>query len=175
LAGVPSIVYGILGLGLFVRAMSLERSVLSGALTMALVILPVVIISAQEALRAVPDSIRHASLALGATRWQTVWHQVLPAALPGLMTGIVLAISRAMGEAAPLIMIGALTYVAFVPKTPMDPFTALPIQIFNWSSRPQDEFRELAAGGIVVLLVLLLCMNAVAVLLRHRHEKRVRW
>lgn len=175
LAGVPSIVYGILGLGLFVRAMALERSVLAGSLTMALVILPIVIISSQEALKAVPDSIRHASYALGATRWQTVWHQVLPAALPGLMTGIVLAVSRAMGEAAPLIMIGALTYVAFVPKTLMDPFTALPIQIFNWSSRPQDEFRNLAAAGIIVLLALLLCANAVAVVIRHRHGKRIRW
>src|SRR5207247_4887817 len=128
----------------------------------------IVIISAQEALRAVPDSIRHASYALGATRWQTAWHQVLPAALPGLMTGVVLAISRAIGEAAPLIMIGALTYVAFVPTTPLDPVTALPIQVFNWSSRPQDEFRNLAAAGIIVLLVLLLCMNALAVVIRHR-------
>ena len=175
LAGVPSIVYGILGLGLFVRALGFDRSVMSGALTMALVILPIVIISSQEALRAVPSSIRHASFALGATRWQTVWHQVLPAALPGLLTGVVLAISRAMGEAAPLIMIGALTYVALVPKSPMDPFTALPIQVFNWSSRPQDEFREVAASGIIVLLVLLLCMNAAAVILRHRHGKHVRW
>ena len=175
LAGVPSIVYGILGLGLFVRAMALGRSVLAGSLTMALVVLPIVIISAQEAVRAVPDTVRHASYALGATRWQTVWHQVLPAALPGLMTGIVLAISRAIGEAAPLIMIGALTYVAFVPNGPMDAFTALPIQIFNWSSRPQDEFRQLAAAGIIVLLVLLLGMNALAVFIRHRYGKRVQW
>jgi phosphate transport system permease protein len=175
LAGVPSIVYGILGLGLFVRALALKRSVLAGSLTMALVILPIIIVAAQEALRAVPDSIRHASYALGATRWQTVWRQVLPAALPGLMTGVVLAISRAMGEAAPLIMIGALTYVAFVPKTPMDPFTALPIQIFNWSSRPQDDFRDLAAAGIIVLVVLLLCMNTLAVVLRYRYGKRIRW
>ncbi len=175
LAGVPSIVYGILGLGLFVRALAFDRSVLAGSLTMTLVILPIVIISSQEALRAVPSSIRHASYALGATRWQTVWHQVLPAALPGLLTGVVLAISRAMGEAAPLIMIGALTYVAFVPKSPMDPFTALPIQIFNWSSRPQEAFRDVAAAGIIVLLVLLLLMNAAAVILRHRSGKNVRW
>jgi phosphate transport system permease protein len=175
LAGVPSIVYGILGLALFVRTLALGRSVLAGSLTMALVILPVVIIAAQESLRAVPDSIRHASYALGATRWQTVWHQVLPAALPGLMTGIVLAISRAMGEAAPLIMIGALTYIAFVPRGPMDPFTALPIQIFNWSSRPQQDFRNVAAAGIIVLLVLLLVMNTLAVIIRHRSGKQIRW
>ena len=118
---------------------------------------------------------RSASYALGATRWQTVWHQVLPAALPGIMTGVVLAVSRAIGEAAPLIMVGALTYVAFVPTSPMDPFSSLPIQIFNWSSRPQDEFRHLAAAAIIVLLVLLFCMNALAVIIRHRYGKRVKW
>lgn len=175
LAGVPAIVYGILGLGLFVRAMALERSILAGALTMTLVILPIVIIASQQALRAVPDSIRHASYALGATRWQTVWHQTLPAALPGLLTGIVLAVSRAMGEAAPLIMIGALTYVPFVPKGLKDPFTALPIQAFNWSSRPREEFRDLAAGAIVVLLALVLILNAGAVIIRHRSARRIRW
>lgn len=175
LAGVPSIVYGILGLGLFVRAMDLERSVLAGSLTLALVILPIVILASQEALRAVPSSIRHASLALGATRWQTIWHQVLPAALPGIMTGVILAVSRALGEAAPLVAIGALAYVSFTPSSIHDPFSALPIQIFEWSSRPQREFHELAAAAIVVLLTVLLCLNGVAVFVRQRYSRRMRW
>jgi phosphate transport system permease protein len=172
LAGVPSIVYGILGLALFVRWMALGRSVLAGAMTMSLLILPIIIIAAREALRAVPDSIRRASYALGATQWQTVRHHVLPAALPGVLTGTILALSRAIGETAPLIMIGALTYVAFTPTGPMDAFTALPIQIFNWVSRPQQEFHELAAAGIIVLLTALLLMNATAVIIRQRAEKR---
>jgi phosphate transport system permease protein len=171
LAGVPSIVYGILGLTVFVRWLSLGRSVLAGALTMTLLILPVIIIASREALRAVPGSIRRAAYALGATPWQTIRHHVLPAALPGILTGTILALSRAIGETAPLIMIGALTYVAFVPEGPMDAFTALPIQIFNWVSRPQPEFHELAAAGIVVLLTVLLLMNAVAVLIRHRSQR----
>ncbi len=175
LAGVPSIVYGILGLALFVRGMGLGRSVLAGALTMALLVLPIVIIASREALRAVPDSIRQAAYAIGATRWQTIRSHVLPVALPGIMTGVILAMSRAMGEAAPLIMIGALTYVAFVPEGPMDAFTVLPIQIFNWTSRPQLEFQNVAAAGIIVLLVVLLCLNAAAVFLRHRFEKRRLW
>lgn len=173
LAGVPSIVYAILGLGLFVRAMSLGRGVLAGALTLTLVVLPTVIIASQESLRAVPMSIRHASLALGATKWQTVWHQVLPAAMPGIMTGVILAISRALGEAAPLITIGAVAYSSHLPWTPMDPFTALPIQIYEWTSRPQVEFQNLAAGGILVLLGLLLCMNAVAVFIRYRYARQL--
>ncbi len=171
LAGVPSIVYGILGLTVFVRWLSLGRSVLAGALTMSLLILPIIIIASREALRAVPGSIRRAAYALGATPWQTIRDHVLPAALPGIMTGTILALSRAIGETAPLIMIGALTYVAFVPEGPMDAFTALPIQIFNWVSRPQPEFHELAAAGIVVLLTVLLLMNAVAVLIRHRAQR----
>jgi phosphate transport system permease protein len=171
LAGVPSIVYGILGLTLFVRWLSLGRSVLAGALTMSLLILPVIIIASREALRAVPGSIRKAAFAVGATRWQTIRHHVLPSALPGILTGTILALSRAIGETAPLIMIGALTYVAFTPAGPMDAFTALPIQIFNWVSRPQPEFHELAAAGIVVLLVVLLMMNAIAVLIRHRSQR----
>jgi phosphate transport system permease protein len=171
LAGVPSIVYGILGLTVFVRWFSLGRSVLAGALTMTLLILPVIILASREALRAVPGSIRRAAYALGATPWQTIRHHVLPAALPGILTGTILALSRAIGETAPLIMIGALTYVAFVPEGPMDAFTALPIQIFNWVSRPQPEFHELAAAGIVVLLTVLLMMNAVAVLIRHRSQR----
>jgi len=175
LAGVPSIVYGILGLALFVRALRLERSILSGALTMTLLILPVIIISSQEAIRAVPKSIREASYALGASKWETTRHHVLTNALPGILTGSILALSRAVGEAAPLIMIGALTFIAFTPQTPFDPFTVLPIQIFNWISRPQEEFRFLAAAGIIVLLVFLLSMNAVAIIIRNRYEKYSRW
>ena len=168
LSGVPSIVFGILGLVIFVRTMVLERSVLAGSLTLALLILPVIVIAAREAIRAVPQSIRHASYALGATRWETVRHHVLPSAFPGILTGVILAVSRAIGETAPLIMIGALTYVAFVPENPLSPFTTLPIQIFNWSSRPQQEFHYVAAAGIIVLLVVLLLMNATAIYIRHR-------
>jgi phosphate transport system permease protein len=175
LAGVPSIVYGILGLAIFVRGLALGRSVLAGSLTMSLLILPVIIIASREAIRAVPRTLRHASFALGATRWQTVRHHVLPAALPGILTGVILAISRAIGETAPLIMIGALTYVAFVPEGPLDAFTALPIQIFNWASRPQQDFHALAAAGIIVLLVVLLLMNATAITIRHRSQRNRRW
>lgn len=171
LAGVPSIVYGILGLAIFVRFFALERSVVSGALTMCLLILPVIIIASKEAIRAVPSSLRQAAFAVGATRWQVIRAHVLPAALPGILTGVILSMSRAIGETAPLIMIGALTYVAFVPESPMDEFTALPIQIFNWTSRPQEEFHELASAGIVVLLGVLLMMNAVAVYIRYRGSR----
>ncbi|MFT7131421.1 MAG: phosphate transport system permease protein [Cyclobacteriaceae bacterium] len=172
LAGVPSIVYGILGLAVFVRFLGLERSVIAGALTMSLLILPVIIISAKEAIRAVPSSIRLAAFAVGATQWQVVRSHVLPSAIPGILTGVILALSRAIGETAPLIMIGALTYVAFVPDGPMDEFTALPIQIFNWTSRPQAEFHELAAAGIIVLLAVLLTMNAVAVFIRYQGTRK---
>ena len=175
LAGVPSIVYGLLGLALFVRGLKLDRSVISGALTLSLLILPIIIIASREALRAVPQSVRHAALALGATRWQAVRAHVLPSAMPGILTGAILALSRAIGETAPLIMIGALTYVAFTPEGPLDAFTTMPIQIFNWSSRPQEEFHELAAAGIIVLLMLLLTMNAVAVAIRHYFDSRHRW
>jgi len=170
LAGVPSIVYGLLGLALFVRALELQRSVLAGALTMALLVLPIIIIAAQEALRAVPSSIREAAYALGATRSQVVFRQVVPGALPGMLTGIILALSRAIGETAPLIMIGALLFVPFTPAGPLDRFTVLPIQIFNWASRPQKEFQENAAAGIIVLLAVLLTMNAVAIGLRNRFQ-----
>ena len=173
LAGVPSIVFGIIGLTLFVRGLQLERSLISGALTMSLLILPVIIIASREAIRTVPDSIRHAAIALGATQWQTVWSHVLPASFPGILTGVILGLSRAIGETAPLIMIGALTYVAFVPEGPMDSFTALPIQIFNWVSRPQEEFHELAAAAIIVLLVVLLSMNSLAIFIRHKMEKKL--
>ena len=171
LAAVPSIVYGILGLAVFVRALALERSVLAGALTLTLLILPVIIISAQEAIRAVPNSIRLGAYALGATRWQTVQRQVLPMALPGVLTGTILALSRAIGETAPLIMIGALAYVPFAPEGPLDEFTVLPIQIFGWISRPQPEFHRLAAAGILVLVAVLMAFNLAAVLLRNRYTK----
>ncbi|MGH7540323.1 MAG: phosphate ABC transporter permease PstA [Gemmatimonadota bacterium] len=170
LAGVPSIVYGILGLAVFVRFFAFGRSILAGACTLALLTLPVVIIAAQEAIRAVPSSLREASYGLGATRWQTIRHHVLPVAMPGILTGTILALSRAIGETAPLIMIGALTFIAFDPRGPMDAFTVLPIQIFNWTSLPQAQFHRLAAGAIVVLLIVLLLMNATAILLRNRYR-----
>ena len=172
LAGVPSIIYGLLGLGLFVRLMAMGPSVLAGACTLALLVLPVVIISTREALRAVPGSLREGSYALGATKWQTIWYQVLPAAFPGILTGLILALSRAIGETAPLVTIGALTYIPFLPTDVFSPFTVLPIQVFNWVSRPQADFAENAAAGIVVLLGLLLAMNAVAIVLRDRFQKR---
>ncbi len=174
LAAVPSIIYGLLGLGLFVRAFGMGRSVISGAATLALLALPVVILATREALRTVPPSIREGSYALGATKWQTIWYQVLPMAVPGILTGLILALSRAIGETAPLITIGALTYIPFAPDSIWSPFTVLPIQIFNWISRPQADFRVNAAAGIIVLLVLLLTMNALAILLRDRFQRRVR-
>jgi len=215
LAGVPSIVYGILGLTVFVRMFGLfngnrlvieiwlglgtlripipfDRSVVSGALTMALLVLPVVIIAAQEALRSIPASIRHGSYALGATQWQTIRYQVLPAALPGIMTGVILSISRAIGETAPLLMIGALTFIPFTPgkinsvgdavthpqkllDAPFDTFTTIPIQIYNWVSRPKAEYQYTAAAGILVLLAVLLILNGVAIYIRHRFQSRIRW
>lgn len=229
LAGVPSIVYGMLGLILFVRGKigvvlsliaglgllvslvalalsallksetlikyrsemstgalvstfmgllslvnwTLDRSIVSGALTMSLLILPVIITASREALRAVPNSLRLAAFGLGATRWQVVRHHVLPAAIPGILTGVILSLSRAIGETAPLIMIGALTFVAYVPEGPMDDFTVLPIQIYNWASRPEHEFHALAAAAILVLLVVLLVMNALAVFIRWKFERKL--
>ncbi len=170
LAGVPSIVYGLLGLGVFVRAMQLGTILLAGALTLALLVLPIVIIASREALRAVPSGIREGAFALGATRWEVVRGQVLPAAVPGMMTGTILALSRAIGETAPLITLGAFTYLAFDP-TPLSQFTAMPIQILNWVVRPQDDFAKLAAAASLVLLVLLLSMNAVAIALRNRYRR----
>lgn len=175
LAGVPSIIYGLLGLALFVRALDLGRSILAGSLTMALLILPIIIVASREGLRAVPPSIREGAFAVGATRWQTVRHQVLPPALPAMLTGIILALSRAIGETAPLITIGALTFVAFDPTSPLSPFTVLPIQIYNWTSRPQAAFADTAAAGIMVLLVVLLSMNAVAIVLRNWFEGNRKW
>lgn len=188
LAGVPSIVYGILGLGVFVRAVSLQvrgenwlvglelgRVILAGALTLTLVVLPIVIMASQEALRAVPRSIRQASYALGATKWQTTWRQVLPAALPGMMTGVILAISRALGEAAPLVALGAVGFISYSPDSVYSKFTAMPLQIYNWASRPQAEFHSLASAAILVLLAVLILMNAGAVWVRYRYGQRIRW
>lgn len=171
LAGIPSVIYGILGLGLFVRFFGLGRSLLAGALTMSLLVLPIIVISTQEALRAIPQGIRESAYALGATRWQVVASHLLPIAAPGILTGVILSLSRAMGETAPLIMIGALTFIAFLPSSLLDPFTVLPIQIFNWTARPQEAFRGLAAAAILVLMVFLLLMNLSAILLRNYYER----
>jgi phosphate transport system permease protein len=174
LAGVPSIVYGILGLAVFVRALHLDRSILSGALTMSLLVLPMLITVSQEALRAVPKSYRDASLALGATTWQTVWRQVLPNASSGILTGIILSLSRAMGETAPLLMVGAAASVFHVPTKVSDSFSVLPMQIFSWSAMPQKGYHQAAAGAIIVLLGVLLLMNSLAIALRYRAQKRLR-
>ena len=172
LAAVPSIVYGILGLAFLVRGIGLGRVLLAGALILTLLVLPTVIIASREAIRGVPNSIRQGGYALGATQWQVIWRQVLPAAAPGMATGTILALSRGLGETAPLILVGALTYVSFNP-TLLGEFTALPIQIFQWIARPQEEFREpLAAAAIVVLLVILLTLNAAAIWIRNRYQRR---
>jgi phosphate transport system permease protein len=189
LAGVPSIIYGILGLAIFVRTLepltsgevfglvdpttANGRTVLSAGLTLGLLVLPLIIINSQEAIRAVPRSLRNASFGVGATKWQTVWSHVLPNAIPGILTGTILAISRAIGETAPLVVVGASTAISFDPDSPFSKFTTLPIQIYQWTSRPQDEFRSLAAASILVLLILLLSLNASAVLLRNRFSRRV--
>lgn len=172
LAGIPSIVYGMLGLSVFVKGLRFGTSILSGSLTLTLLILPVIIISSQEAIKSVPDTLRQGSLALGVTKWQTITGVVLPYSLPGILTGCILAISRALGEAAPLIMVGAVGYIAFLPKGLLDSFTALPIQIYNWTSRPQAEFQEIAAAGIIVLMAVLLTFNAIAVVVRNKYQKR---
>lgn len=174
LAGVPSIIYGLLGLEIFVRMMEMGASVLAGSFTLALLILPIVIVSTREAIKAVPKSIRDASFALGASKWQTVRYQLLPASSGGILTGIILALSRAVGETAPLIVIGALAYVPFAPSTPMDSFTVLPIQIFNWISRPQHGFVENAAAAIIVLLLITFVMNGIAVYFRNKWQKKLK-
>jgi phosphate transport system permease protein len=188
LAGVPSIIYGMLGLAIFVRALepltsgaifgatdpttANGRTILSAGLTLALLVLPLLIINGQEAIRAVPNSLRQASYGLGATQWQTIWHHVLPNAVPGILTGTILAISRAIGETAPLVVIGASTYISFDPDGPFAKFTTLPIQIYQWTSRPQDEFRNIAAAAILVLLALLLTLNAAAIIMRNRYNRK---
>ncbi|MFQ5420549.1 MAG: phosphate ABC transporter permease PstA [Anaerolineae bacterium] len=190
LAGVPSIIYGMLGLAIFVRALepftsgalfgvvdaattANGRTIISAGMTLGLLILPIIIINAQEAIKAVPNSLRQASFGMGATRWQTVWHHVLPGAIPGILTGTILAISRAIGETAPLVVVGASTFITFDPDGPFSKFTTLPIQIYQWTARPQAEFRNIAAAAIIVLLAMLLSMNAVAVLLRNRYSRKI--
>ncbi len=173
LAGVPSIVYGLLGLGLFVEILALGRSVLAGALTLSLLIMPIIIITAREAIASVPRGYRYAAYALGGTRWQVVRHAVLPTAVPGILTGTILAMSRAIGEAAPMIAIAALVYITYTPTGPLDRFTVLPIQIYNWISRPQAEFASLAAAGIILLLIVLLAMNFVAIFIRNKYQRRL--
>ncbi|GIU95957.1 MAG: phosphate transport system permease protein PstA [Gaiellaceae bacterium] len=171
LAAVPSIVYGILGLAFIVRGIGLGRVVLAGALILTLVVLPTVVVASREAIRSVPDSIRQGAFALGATKWQVIWRQVLPAAIPGMATGSILALSRAVGETAPLIMVGAVVYVAFDP-TLLGAYTALPVQIYNWTKQPDPTFQTLAAAGAIVLLVIVLSMNALAIVLRNRYRKQ---
>ncbi|WP_246064821.1 phosphate ABC transporter permease PstA [Melghirimyces algeriensis] len=172
LAGVPSIVFGILGLTIFARGWGLGQSVLTGALTMTLLILPIVIVAAREAIDSVPSSLRQASYAMGATRWQTIYKVVLPYSMPGILTGTILALSRAIGETAPLIMVGAVTFVYFTPGNIFDAFTVLPIQIYSWTGLPKEEFQEIAAGGIIILLAILLTMNALAIFLRNKYQQR---
>ena len=172
LAGVPSIVYGLLGLAVFVGAMNMGRTLIAGALTMALLVMPIVILASREAIKQVPNSHREAAYALGATRWEVVRSVVLPSAIPGIMTGAILSMSRAVGEAAPVLAVSALVYLTFVPTDPFDRFTVMPIQIYNWVSRPQDGFRELAASGIILLLVLLLSMNSIAIYIRSKYQNK---
>ena len=175
LAGVPSIVYGLLGLEVFGRIFGFGGSLLTGSLTLSLLVLPIVIVSTRESIKAVPNSIKDASMAMGATKWQTIWNQVLPSSIGGILTGVILAISRAIGETAPLIVIGALVYVPFAPKTPMDDFSVLPIQIYNWVSRPQKEFIVNAAAAIIILLLVTFLMNAIAVYFRNKWQKKIKW
>ena len=172
LAGVPSIVYGLLGLAVFVGALNMGRTLIAGALTMALLVMPIVILASREAIKQVPYSHREAAYALGATRWEVVRSVVLPSAIPGIMTGAILSMSRAVGEAAPVLAVSALVYLTFVPTDPFDRFTVMPIQIYNWVSRPQDGFRELAASGIILLLVLLLSMNSIAIYIRSKYQNK---
>ena len=175
LAGVPSVIYGLLGLEIFVRVFSMGSSVIAGSFTLALLILPIIIVATREALKAIPSTIRAASYALGASKWQTIWNQVLPASFGGILTGVILAISRAVGETAPLIVVGALAYVPFTPKGPMDEFTVLPIQIFNWVSRPQHAFSVNSAAAIIILLLITFAMNGIAVYYRNRWQKKINW
>lgn len=172
LSGVPSIVFGLLGLTVFVRLLEMGRSVLAGGLTMSLMILPVIVVSSQEAIRAIPREQYEASYAMGATKWQTIRTVVLPAAVPGILTGSILALSRAVGETAPLLMIGAMTFIAYVPESIFSGFTAMPIQIFNWAGRPQEEFQAVAAAGSIVLMLMLVIMNSLAIYIRNKFSKR---
>lgn len=175
LAGVPSVIYGILGLTLFVRILHMGNSLIAGALTLALLIMPIIIVATREAIKAVPNSLREASYGMGATKWQTTSKVVIPSALGGILTGIILAISRAIGETAPLLVIGALVYVPFIPEGPTDQFTTLPIQIFNWTSRPQADFIINAAAGIIVLLLITFLLNGIAIYIRNKWYKKIKY
>ena len=175
LAGVPSIIYGLLGLEIFVRTLKLGNSILAGSTTLALLILPIIIVATRESIKAVPRTIIDGSFALGASRWQTVWRQTLPASSGGILTGVILALSRAVGEAAPLIVVGALAYVPFAPGNPLDEFSVLPIQIFNWISRPQHGFIVNAAAAIIILLIVTFLMNGIAIYLRNRWQRKINW
>src|SRR5688572_26259464 len=175
LAGVPSVIYGILGLTLFVRILKLGNSLIAGALTLALLIMPIIIVATREAIKAVPNSLREASYGMGATKWQTTSKVVIPSALGGILTGIILAISRAIGETAPLLVIGALVYVPFIPEGPNDQFTTLPIQIFNWTSRPQADFIINAAAGIIILLMITFLLNGIAIYIRNKWYKKIKY
>ncbi len=175
LVGVPSVIYGILGLAFFNRYLSLGGSLLAGSLTLSLLIIPVIVVTTRESLKAVPRTIKEAAYALGATKWQTISRQLLPAASGSIVTGVILALARAIGEAAPLIVVGALSFVPFTPRTPMDDYTLLPIQIFNWTSRPQPEFQINASAGIIVLLFITFLMNGISIYLRNKWQKKVKW
>ena len=175
LAGVPSIIYGLLALEIFVRVLGFGKSLLTGSLTLSLLVLPIIIVATRESLKAVPNTIREASYALGATKWQTILYQILPASAGGIMTGVILALSRAVGESAPLIVIGALIYTTVIPSHPMDDFSVLPIQIFNWLSRPQKGFIVNATAAIIVLLGITFIMNGIAIYLRNRWQKKIKW
>jgi phosphate transport system permease protein len=175
LAGVPSVVYGLLGLGIFVELLDMGRVIIAGALTMALLSLPVIIVSSQEAIRAVPWSLREAAFGVGATKWQVARSHILPAALPGILTGTILSISRAIGETAPLLVVGASAYIAVKPDSITDKYTVIPMQIYDWMSRAQTEFKQLAAAGIIVLMAILIAMNSVAIILRERASRKARW
>lgn len=172
LAGVPSIVFGLLGLTVFVRFFDFGRSIIAGGFTMALLVLPVIVVAAQEAIRSVPKDLREASYGMGATKWQTILRVVLPASIPGIITGSILAFSRAIGETAPLLVVGAFAFVSYLPESVMDSFTVMPIQIYNWAGRPQPEFQEVAAAGIIVLFIFLIVMNSVAVFIRNKFQRR---
>ncbi|MBM7569658.1 phosphate ABC transporter permease PstA [Aquibacillus albus] len=172
LAGVPSIVFGLLGLTFFVYLFQMGYTLIAGALTMSLLILPVIVVAAQEAIRSVPKEIKEASIGMGATKWQTIWRIVLPAAVPGILTGSILALSRAIGETAPLLIVGAATAIYTIPDSMLSKYTVMPIQIYSWTSRPQEEWQFVAGAGIIVLLVILLCMNAIAVWIRNKFQNR---
>lgn len=175
LVGVPSVIYGILGLAFFNRMLGLGGSLLAGSLTLSLLIIPVIVVTTRESLKAVPRTIKEAAFALGATKWQAIWKQQLPAASGSIVTGVILALARALGEAAPLIVVGALVFVPFAPSGPLDDYTVLPIQIFNWTSRPQLDFQVNASAGIIVLLFITFVMNGISIYLRNRWQKRVKW